>query len=201
MATEGRVTIEKLGTANYGIWKRRIRSLLESRGEWGYVTGDEDDKAKSAQVKGTILLYVDDYHLQMADGVVTAKGLWDKLEKTFQASTNAKRLLLRQQLSSLRKEPKEEITKYIVRAKGIASDLDAIGHPTEPSELVLPIMAGLPKEYSVLVSIVGASKTEYTLEEILQILLIHEQQIIAEGRHETVPVYGMRDLSFKGKSR
>ena len=195
------MTIEKLGTANYGIWKRRIRSLLESRGEWGYVTGDEDDKAKSAQVKGTIPHYVDDYHLQMADGVVTAKGLWDKLEKTFQASTNAKRLLLRQQLSSLRKEPKEEITKYIARAKGIASDLDSIGHPTEPSELVLPIMAGLPKEYSVLVSIVGASKTEYTLEEILQILLIHEQQIIAEGRHETVPVYGMRDLSFKGKSR
>jgi len=27
-------------------------------------------------------------------------------------------------------------------------------------------MAGLPKEYSVLVTIVGASKTEYTLEEI-----------------------------------
>ena len=201
MATEGRVTIEKLGTANYGIWKRRIRSLLESKGEWGYVTGDKDDKAKSVQVKGTILLYVDDYHLQMADGVATAKGLWDKLKETFQASTNAKRLLLRQQLSTLRKEPKEEITQYIARAKGIASDLDSIGHPTEPSELVLPIMAGLPKEYSVLVSIVGASKTEYTLEEILQILLIHEQQIIAEGRHETVQVYGMRDLSFKGKSR
>lgn len=49
MATEGRVTIEKLGTANYGIWKRRIRSLLESKGEWGYITGDEDDKAKSSK--------------------------------------------------------------------------------------------------------------------------------------------------------
>ena len=74
MATEGRVTIEKLGTANYGIWKRRKRSLLESRGEWGYVTGDEDDKAKSAQVKGTILLYVDDYHLQMESSQPRACG-------------------------------------------------------------------------------------------------------------------------------
>ena len=62
-------------------------------------------------------------------------------------------------------------------------------------------MAGLPKEYSVLVTIVGASKTEYTLEEVLQMVLIHEQQIIAKGRQETVPVYGMRDLFFKGKSR
>ena len=199
MALEGRVTIEKLGTANYGTWKRRIRSLLESKGQWGYVTGDEDDKAKSVEVKGTILLYVDDYHLQMADGVITAKGLWDKLEQTFQAGTNAKRLLLRQQLNNLRKEPKEEITQYIARAKEIASDLDSIGLTTEPAELVLPIMAGLPKEYSVLVTIVGASKKEYTLEEVLQMLLIHEQQIIAEGRQETVPVYGMRDLSFKGQ--
>ena len=175
--------------------------MLESKGHWGYVTGEEDDKAKSVEVKGTILLYVDDYHLQMADDIITAKELWDKLEKTFQAGTNAKRLLLRQQLNNLRKGPKEEITQYIARAKEIASDLDSIGLKTEPAELVLPIMAGLPKEYSMLVTIVGASKTEYTLEEVLQMLLIHEQQIIAEGRQETVPVYGMRDLSFKGKSR
>ena len=43
----------------------------------------------------------------------------------------------------------------------------------------------------MLVTFVGASKPEYTLEEVLQMLLIHEQQIIAEGRQETVPVYGM----------
>ena len=145
MALEGRVTIEKLGTANYGTWKRRIRSLLESKGQWGYVTGEEDDKAKSVEVKGTILLYVDDYHLQMADGIITAKGLRDKLEKTFQAGTHAKRLLLRQQLNNLRKEPKEDVTQYIARAKEIASDPDSIGLQTEFAELVLPIMAGLPK--------------------------------------------------------
>lgn len=59
---------------------------------------------------------------------------------------------------------------------------------------MLPILAGLPKEYSVLVSIVGASKAEYTLEEILAMLLTHEQQISSEAATEahdqTVPAYG-----------
>lgn len=60
--------------------------------------------------------------------------------------------------------------------------------------MVLPILAGLPKEYSVLVSIVGASKAEYTLEEILAMLLTHEQQISSEAATEahdqTVSAYG-----------
>ena len=50
-------------------------------------------------------------------------------------------LILRQQLNNLRKEPKEEITQYIARAKEIASNLDSIGLRTEPAELALPIMA------------------------------------------------------------
>ena len=68
----------------------------------------------------------------------------------------------------------------------IASDLDSIGLKTEPAELVLPVMGDLPKEYNVLVTTVGASKIEYKLEEVLQMLLIHEQQIIAEGRQESM---------------
>ena len=53
----------------------------------------------------------------------------------------------------------------------------------------------------MLVTIAGASKTEFTLEEILAMLLTHEQQIRAEVEQETVPVYGIRNLSFKGKSK
>ena len=56
------------------------------------------------------MLYEDDLYLQMADGSVTAKDLWDKPEETFQTSTNAERLLLRQQLNNRGREPKKVIS-------------------------------------------------------------------------------------------
>ena len=189
---EHRVTIGQLGTDNYQVWSRRMQALLQSKKLWSVIKGDEDDADKSEQVKGILVLYLDDYHLQMADDALTAKELWEKLEATFKAGTNARRLLLRQQLNSLRKEHKEPITQYISRAKGIASNLKSIGQTTEDKDLVLPIMAGLPKEYSVLVTVVGASKTEHTLEEVLAMLLTHEQQISSEVQAEpqSVPIYG-----------
>ena len=193
------MTIGQLGDDNYGVWSKRMQALLESKNLWGIIEDGEDDKDKSRQVKGILTLYLDDYHLQMADETVTAKGLWDKLKETFKASTNARRLLLRQQLNNLRKGHKESITQYIARAKSIASNLESIDQKTEDKDLVLPIMAGLPKEYSVLVTIVGASKTEYKLEEILAMLMTHEQQISSDAELQSVPVYGMRDIPFRGK--
>ncbi|DBA94091.1 TPA: hypothetical protein ACH3X1_001736 [Trebouxia sp. C0004] len=82
MATESRVQIELLNTNNYGTWRRRIKALLLSKALWDVVRGEEDDKAKSEQALGLIQLYVSDYYLSMADGIKTAKGLWDKLENT-----------------------------------------------------------------------------------------------------------------------
>ena len=131
MATEGRVTIGQLGDDNYGVWSKRMQALLESKNLWGIIEDGEDDKDKSRQVKGILTLYLDDYHLQMADETVTAKGLWDKLKETFKASTTARRLLLRPQLNNLRKGHKESITQYIARAKSIASNLESIDQKTE----------------------------------------------------------------------
>ncbi len=45
----------------------------------------------------------------MEDDVATAKALWDKLEATFTAQNNVRRLLLRQELNSLKKAPTESI--------------------------------------------------------------------------------------------
>ncbi|DBB02950.1 TPA: hypothetical protein ACH3X1_013546 [Trebouxia sp. C0004] len=127
---------------------KRITALLLSKALWDVVRGEEDDKAKSEQALGLVQLYVSDYYLSTADGIKTAKGLWDKLENTFKATSNARRLTLRQELNNLKKEPSEQMTQYIARAKELASNLDAIGHKVEDSEVALPRLAGLPQEYS-----------------------------------------------------
>jgi len=91
----------------------------------------------------------------MEDDVATAKALWDKLEATFTAQNNARRLLLRQELNSLKKAPTESIAEFVARAKELATNLEAVGHKPEDSEVSLSLLAGLPKEYIVLVTILG----------------------------------------------
>ena len=197
MATESRVQIDKLSESNFGTWKRRIRALLLSKGMAGVISGADEDKDKSDIVMGIIQLYLSDYHLNMADGVATGKALWDKLENTFMAKNTARLLLLRQQLTNLKKEPTETMTEYIARVMDISSNLEAVGHKPEASALTLPVLAGLPKEYSMLITILGTSKDEHTLEEILPMLLQVEQQIINE--QETIPIYAMRNMSMNDR--
>ncbi len=135
----------------------------------------------------------------MADDVATAKALWDKLEATFTAQNNARRLLLRQELNSLKKAPTESISEFVARAKELATNLEAVGHKPEDSEVSLSVLAGLPKEYKVLVTILGTLKQTQTLDELLPSMLQMEQQIRADEQ-ETVPIYGARD-GMRARSR
>ncbi len=191
MATESRVQIEKLDSNNYGIWSRRLKALLLSKELMDVVTGDEDDKKKSNQALGLIQLYLSDYYLSMADDVATAKGLWDKLRNTFRATSNARRLTLKLQLNSLKKEPSEDITQYVARAKELASHLDSIGHKVDESEVVLPILAGLPPEYSTLRTVIGAREEEPTVDKLLPMLL-GEEQTISTQQQSAVPIYSVQ---------
>ena len=129
-------------------------------------------------------------HLQTPTGGIADPpvGLWDKLEATFTAQNNARRLLLRQELNSLRKAPTESISEYVARAKELATNLEAVRHKPAPSEVTLSVLAALPREFSVLVTIVGTLKETQTLDEILPALLQTEPQTRQE--EELFPMYG-----------
>ncbi len=95
MATESRIQIDKLDNQNWVIWRRKFKALLLSKRLGGVIDGTDEDKDNSSQVLGLIQLHLSDAYLSMADDVATAKALWDKLEATFTAQNNARRLLLR----------------------------------------------------------------------------------------------------------
>ena len=142
MATESRVHIDKLETDNHGTWYRRVRALLQSKGLWGVIGGDDEEKDKSLKAKGLIELYLGDFYLPMTDDFATAKGLWEHLEGIFKVQNNARRLVLRQQLNNLKLQPSEPMSKFVARAKSIATDLAGVGHKPEDSELTLQVLAG-----------------------------------------------------------
>ena len=202
MATESRVHIDKLETDNHGTWHRRVRALLQSKGLWGVIGGDDEDKDRSLKAKGLIELYLGDFYLPMTDDFATAKGLWEHLEGIFKVQNNARRLVLRQQMNNLKIQPSEPMSKFIARAKSIATDLAGVGHKPEDSELTLQVLAGLPKDYRMLVTIIGASEEDYTLDRVLPMLLQTEQQLKADQEEETaVAIYAARDASYGQKPR
>ena len=93
--------IEPLGVDNYSTWKVRMRLILQSKGLWGAVKGNETegetevDAKQSQQALALIGLAVQDVHLSTVGQCDTAKKLWELLESTFQAKSNARRLQLR----------------------------------------------------------------------------------------------------------
>ena len=66
---------------------------------------------------------VSDYHLTAVEEAELAKDLWESFEGNFKAKSNARHLLLRQQLSRLELVRNKPIPQYLARAKGLKLDL------------------------------------------------------------------------------
>ncbi|DBA85844.1 TPA: hypothetical protein ACH3X1_005392 [Trebouxia sp. C0004] len=62
-----------------------------------------------------------------------------------------------EELNSLKKAPAESIAEFVARAKELATNLEAVGHKPEDSEVSLSVLAGLPKD-KVLVTILGTHR-------------------------------------------
>ena len=135
-------------------------------------------------------LLVADHLLREVDEADSARELWDKLERTFASKSKARLLQLKQELMNLRLDKTEAIQQYIGRAKGLMSDLKAIGSSVEESEVALNVLQGLPAGYKVTVEVLSLAD-DLTLDGILPKLLQTEQRAERDDpRH--VPVYGAK---------
>ena len=108
---------------------------------------------------------------------------------------------MKRELKNLKKGTSEPLPlpKYISRVRTIWNDLKASGHDIEESEVVLNVLAGLPKEYETTVAIIEAAEKEVGLDEILSRLLNVEQRVTSQEEQETVYVaQGFRKDYKKG---
>jgi transposase InsO family protein len=83
---------------------------------------------------------------------------------------------LLREMSNLRKEPSESLTTFLDRARVLHAELTAAGQIIEEFQVVTSVLAGLPAEYNVMVTILTSSATSITLNDLLPKLLIVEQQ-------------------------
>ena len=98
MSADGKPAIDPLDVDNYATWSVRMRALLLSKGLWGAVTGDAMEAERDQKALALLILHVKDHHLQTVGSATTSKNAWDTLKATYEAQTNARKLLLRREI-------------------------------------------------------------------------------------------------------
>ena len=149
--------VERLDVDNYATWSIRMRALLISKGLWGSVTGDNSiDPDKDQKALAQIILHVKDYHLMTVGNCDTSKIAWDALKATYEAKSNARKVLLRRELTGLKMGATEPLTVYGARAKDIQAQLRAAGDDAKDQEVAIQFLAGLPPAYGMITTVLTA---------------------------------------------
>ncbi len=169
-------TVELLDANNYGIWCHRMRFHLISKGLWSAITDDDAPADTSLKALAQIGLYVQKHLLTTIARCATAKEAWDTLEKTYQAKTTARKLLLRRELSALKMGTAESLTEYFARAKDIQDQLCAAGHPVEDQEVAWALLAGLPPAFDTVVTVITTTTEEAMAPDTILPKLLQEEQ-------------------------
>jgi hypothetical protein len=106
--------------------------------------------ATAKQLQGALALiglHVKERHLGKVAAAKTAKELWKELETTYKSKSNARKMLLRREINTLKLGSSEPIPMYVARAEDLYKNLTAAGSDMKPEELAFAILAGLPDEY------------------------------------------------------
>ena len=128
---------EKLDRSNYTSWSYKMHQYVLGHGYWSYVEGGNDaapdlthkDFSAWEQSGSRVLYYsasnVDDQLLSYIRDAKTPKEDWTNLKKVFTASTKARKLQLRQELSNVWQSDMA-VADYTSRIKGICDSLASV---------------------------------------------------------------------------
>ncbi len=117
--------MEDLGVSNLPSWKVRTKMHLIRKDLYDIVEDgvvdikDKDQVKKDRKALAEVGLLIEAFHLTTVDKVTSAKELWESFENLFKAQTTARLMLLRRQMTNLKKEPTEPLPMYIAKAQSI----------------------------------------------------------------------------------
>ena len=185
--------IEKLNDTNYESWKVQFTSLCQLRGCRGAlqkapVEGSaklEEEKKHDEMAVALLNLHVEPSFFGMLAEHESAAAKFASLEKLFRDQSVSRILLLKSQLSSLKKQPNESVSAYVERGRSIFNQIACTGYAMDKSELVLALVAGLPAEFDPLVGTLSVSST---VEDMHRQLLPFEQRLLARQQEQAAEV-------------
>jgi hypothetical protein len=195
--TDRVLTVEALGDGNYATWRVRMKAFLITKRLWAAVEGTDLDAGRDEQALAFIQLHVSNNILPLIETCDSAKDAWEQLETVYKNKGNARCLQLRKELANLKMEKTETLAVYFARAKKIWTDLLALGHTLEETDVVWNILAGLHQDYETVVTILTTGEDTLDLNNVLAKLLPVEKTLQAKNE---VEVYWAR-VNQSGKFR
>ncbi|KAL5554518.1 hypothetical protein UlMin_041919 [Ulmus minor] len=96
---------------------------------------------------------------------------WNALEKIFSSSSRGAMAMI----------------DYIMKIKGAADNLAAIGEPVSKQDQVMNFLGGLGSEYNAVVTAINIKEDKISLEVVHSILLAFEQRLEQQGLIEQIP--------------
>ena len=96
-------------------------------------------------------------HASAVGSAASAQEAWKELQDAYQTKSVAKRLQLTRELTALAKHPTESVSAYVGRARDLRDRLVTTGSAVADDQLVMSILAGLPAEYRMIVTVLEGS--------------------------------------------
>jgi uncharacterized membrane protein YgcG len=191
----------KLTQENYLLWQTQMLPYLRSQSLLGYVDGsipqpsqtivlpanEETGESRRIAVNpaytswyfqdqlvlSTIVSSLSEEALGHLIGVTSAFTAWRTLERAFAATSRARIMQIRMQLSTTKKGDMS-VTAYYRKMKSYGDTLAAVGKPLDNEELIAYILQGLGGEYESLITSITTQIDSYTLSDVFAHMLSAE---------------------------
>ena len=172
--------LQRFDGRNFPVWKMRTRAVLQSVDQWDAVDPDgkvgttssskkgasEEEELKRKKAYSTLLLALDDAHLQMVMQVEEgdARGVWKELCDHYERTTMASKAHTRGMLHRSRMDTAngESFDMYRSRVMELVSRLRGMKEMVSEGEIIYVLLEGLPKTY-------GAAKQALELNDDLRL--------------------------------
>jgi hypothetical protein len=194
--SEEKFMVERLDVDNYATWSIRLQAYLMVKGLWDAVTGASQDATLNSKALAQIILHVKDHHLSTLMACDSAKKAWDLLKATYEAKSNARKLLLRRELTQLKMGVTEPLTVYASRARDLQTQLKAAGDDVKDNEVALQFLAGLPPAYGMMSTVLTAGEQELKMDSMLPKLLQVEQLTMPSERPSEAALFAKPGTGF-----
>ncbi|KAL5543673.1 hypothetical protein UlMin_007457 [Ulmus minor] len=109
-------------------------------------------------------------------GHSTSHSAWIALEKIFASSSRARVMQLRLELQTMKKGSMSMID-YLIKIKGIADSLGAIGELVSEQDQIMNLFVSLGADYNAFVTAINTRDDKISLEAVQSMLLSYEQRL------------------------
>ena len=187
---------EKLDKNNFHAWKFRMTNFLMGKGCWEYIEGDQvappqipEANATPAELKSVkdwnqgarkvmywLSVSVQDSMIGHIQDATTPKQAWDRLVSFDTTNTKARKLQLKNELNTVKKE-NLSINDYTLKIKGICESLASIGVTVEDDDKVEVCLRGLTPAYKQFKTSIQTRENIPSFSDLIPMLVVEEKNL------------------------